>query len=53
MTDQERHRARVAGNQLLIIAGMCAASDSTMPKLTTHLLWRELFVLLGLCGLGW
>lgn len=60
MTDQERHRLRAASNQLLIVAGMCAVSDGTRPKMTAkergradEALWRELAVLFGLCGLGW
>lgn len=59
LSSLERHKLQCAGRQFYIVAGMCAGRE--LPRQLTRqeqarsdaAMWRELFVLLGMCGMGW
>jgi hypothetical protein len=61
LTAQERNKLRCAERQLYIVLGMCAGHALPGRERLTRkaraasdaALWRELFVLLGMCGCGW
>jgi hypothetical protein len=61
LTPAERHKLGCAERQLYIVLGMCAGRALPGRERLTRAerarsdaaLWRELWVLLGMCGCGW
>jgi hypothetical protein len=62
LTALERHRLQCAERQLYVVLGMCAGHGLTgrAERLSRAewarsdaAMWRELWVLMGMCGFGW